>query len=100
MSRAVPPPPAPPPRQAPPSPTKPDRSKLRAGFVGLLKAIWFLLALVLYLLGFLLHIVGIGLIRVSGLGGGSQQLTDLPQPTTLSRPSAPSAQVPPRSPGA
>ena len=100
MSRAVPPPPAPPPRPTPPSPTQPDRSKLRAGFMGLLKAIWFLLALVIYLIGFLLHIVGIGLIRVSGLGGGSQQLAELPQPTTLSRSPGYGAPAPPRNPGA
>jgi len=78
--------PPPPPR---PSAARPDRSKLRAGFAGLVRAIWFIFALAFYLLGFLLHIAGIGLIRLSGLGGGSQQLSELPQPIPLNRPSPP-----------
>ncbi len=83
------PPPGGPRPQRRPSTARPDRSKLRAGFAGLVRAIWFIFALAFYLIGFLLHIAGIGLIRLSGLGGGSQQLSELPQPTPLSRPSPP-----------
>lgn len=58
--------------------TTPDRSKLQQGFKGLLKALWFLLALVLWLVGYVLHFSGSVLIRVSGLAGGA-----LPQPPPL-----------------
>ena len=58
--------------------TTPDRSKLQQGFKGLGKAIWFLLALLLWLVGYVLHFSGSVLIRVSGLAGGA-----LPQPPPL-----------------
>ena len=58
--------------------TTPDRSKLQQGFKGLLKALWFLLALVLWLVGYVLHFSGSVLIRASGLAGGA-----LPQPPPL-----------------
>ena len=50
--------------------TTPDRGTLRQGFGGLLRAIWFLLALVIWAVGYLLHFIGSTLIRVSGLVGG------------------------------
>lgn len=91
-------------RPEPPSPTtrpsvnhaSPDRGKLRAGFRGVFRTLWFIVALTLYAVGFLLHFLGIMLIRFSGLGGGSQQLTQLSRPTTLSRSSHP--KPPPSSP--
>lgn len=58
--------------------TTPDRSKLQQGFKGLFKAIWFLFALLLWLVGYVLHFSGSVLIRVSGLAGGA-----LPQPPPL-----------------
>ena len=63
--------------------TSPDRGKLRGGFAGLLRGLWFIVALVLYAVGYLLHFIGSLLIYVSGLTRGSQQL---PQPTTLASP--------------
>lgn len=67
--------------------TTPDRGTLRQGFGGLLRALWFLLALVIWALGYLLHLVGSMLIRVSGLAGGAQSL---PQPEPIStRPPSP-----------
>lgn len=73
--------------------TTPDRGKLRQGFGGLLKALWFLLALVIWALGYLLHFIGSMLIRVSGLAGGAQSL---PQPEPIStRPPSPGSRPAP-----
>ena len=74
----------------------PDRHTLRQGFGGLLRALWFILALAIWLVGYLLHFLGSALIRVSGLAGGSQSL---PQPAPIdARPPSPgprSTPVPP-----
>lgn len=58
----------------------PDRSKLRAGFVGILKSIWFLVALVLYALGWMLHQLARGLMTASCLGAVPQQAPLRPSP--------------------
>ncbi len=73
----------------------PDRGKLQQGFVGLAHAIWFLLALVIWAVGYLLHFIGSALIRVSGLAGGAQSL---PQPEPIStRPPSPGSRSTPTS---
>ena len=58
----------------------PDRSKLRAGFVGILKSIWFLVALVLYALGWMLHQLARGLMTASGLGAVPRSAPLRPSP--------------------
>lgn len=71
----------------------PDRHTLRQGFGGLLRALWFILALAIWLVGYLLHFLGSALIRVSGLAGGSQSL---PQPAPIdARPPSPGARSTP-----
>lgn len=75
--------------------TTPDRGTLRQGFGGLLKALWFLLALAIWALGYLLHFIGSMLIRLSGLAGGAQSL---PQPEPIStRPPSPGSRPAPTS---
>lgn len=75
--------------------TTPDRGTLRQGFGGLLRAIWFLLALGIWAVGYLLHFIGSTLIRVSGLVGGAQSL---PQPEPIStRPPSPGSRSAPTS---
>ena len=58
----------------------PDRSKLRAGFVGILKSIWFLVPLVLYARGWMLHQLARGLMTASGLGAVPQSAPLRPSP--------------------
>lgn len=71
----------------------PDRHTLRQGFGGLLRAVWFILALAIWLVGYLLHFLGSALIRVSGLAGGSQSL---PQPAPIdARPPSPGSRSTP-----